>query len=140
MPGFWIAPPGESGNGKAGRAGNAFISYILRNLRNLPFGKMSFFPILPSIIDLARKNLRTRYGKMTIAVPDDWVKNIRGNEKLRDLYVILRIPREISDKSWGVFMGEDRPVVGTEPQQESPQEIPPAGDQNREEQDVQVEE
>lgn len=46
------------------------------------------------VYDHARQNDK-RTAWLKIAVPDDWVKNYRGQEKLQDLYVAIRVPVEI---------------------------------------------
>lgn len=37
-------------------------------------------------------------GSLKILVPDGVVKNIRGDERLRDLLVLVRIPRDVHDE------------------------------------------
>lgn len=49
------------------------------------------------ITDYARQNEK-RPASMTFYVPDDWVKNFKGNDKLKDSYVVTRIPREFAEK------------------------------------------
>jgi hypothetical protein len=40
----------------------------------------------------------TRPATMRLAVPDEVVKNIRGDDDKRDWYVLLRVDREVLDK------------------------------------------
>lgn len=55
------------------------------------------------IMDIGRANdKRPAYAK--IAVPDDWIKNIKGDEKLRDIYVMSRIDRSVLNKASSVLI------------------------------------
>lgn len=42
----------------------------------------------------SRHNSR-RPGSMKVAVPDSWVRNVRGRRGLRDAYLLVKIPREV---------------------------------------------
>lgn len=47
------------------------------------------------VTDLARVNSK-RPAYVKLSVPDDWVKNIKGNkEGFTDTYIIMRVPREL---------------------------------------------
>jgi len=44
--------------------------------------------------DTVRKN--DKRGAMTkIVIPDDWAKNIKGDPRLYDIYLALRVPQEL---------------------------------------------
>lgn len=49
-------------------------------------------------------------GSLKLMVPDGVVKNIRGDERLRDLLVLVRIPRDVHDE----LVKED-PLTDEEP-------------------------
>lgn len=48
------------------------------------------------VFDTARKNDK-RPAKFELFVEDEWVKNIRGNQLLQDVFVMVRVPRETFD-------------------------------------------
>lgn len=50
-------------------------------------------PVISLMSGAARKNDK-RPARLDMHVPDEWVKNIAGDEALRDVYVITRVPRE----------------------------------------------
>jgi hypothetical protein len=48
------------------------------------------------LMSTARKNDR-RPAKLEIAVPDSVVKNIAGKPNLQDVYLLVRVPRDVAD-------------------------------------------
>lgn len=55
-------------------------------------------PVDQLLIDSARQNpKRPAYLKM--AVPDEWVKAIRGSREANDLLLVVRVPREVRDRA-----------------------------------------
>jgi hypothetical protein len=69
------------------------LAFLLgRAVKDLPPG-LEFLPMNTVITDGARINAK-RHAWLKFHCPDGWVLNMRGNEKLRDLYVTTRIPRE----------------------------------------------
>lgn len=52
-----------------------------------------FFPLLPTIVDAVRSNDK-RDARITFAVSDDVVKNIKGDPDKVKLYMIVACPRE----------------------------------------------
>lgn len=46
-----------------------------------------------SELGTARQNDK-RPAYMKVSVPDEWVKNFRGDDKLQDLYIAIRVPAE----------------------------------------------
>jgi hypothetical protein len=48
------------------------------------------------LMGAARKNDK-RPAKLEIAVPDSLVKNINGKDNLQDVYLLVRVPREVAD-------------------------------------------
>lgn len=49
------------------------------------------------VVDTARKNDK-RNASMKFLCPDQWVLNIAGDAKLMDVYLMLRVPREMLDE------------------------------------------
>jgi hypothetical protein len=58
------------------------------------------------LTDGARKNDK-RAAWMRVHCPDNWVLNIGGDEKLRDVYLLLRVPREVVDQWSAAEIGPD---------------------------------
>ena len=50
------------------------------------------------VVGTSRKNDKQPFGTIVAAVPDDWVKNLKGNDKLQDVYLLVRVPRESYDE------------------------------------------
>lgn len=49
------------------------------------------------VFEAARQNLK-RPAYLSFFVPDEWSRNISGNPKLTDTYLVLKIPRELLDE------------------------------------------
>jgi len=49
------------------------------------------------ILQVVRENDK-RPAKLTMYISDDVAKNIKGRDSLRDLYVVMRVPRETVDR------------------------------------------
>jgi hypothetical protein len=60
--------------------------------------RLSVFPVDGLLMDAARKNDK-RPAYLKVATVDSIVRNLTGNEKLRDVVLILRIPREVVDRA-----------------------------------------
>lgn len=60
--------------------------------------RLSIYDLSALLVEGARKNDK-RPAWLKVMVPDDVVKNLWGKEGLRDEYLIVRIPREISERS-----------------------------------------
>lgn len=54
---------------------------------------VEILPVVPLLVGAARKNDK-RPARFDMSVPDDWVKNAAGDEELRDVYLVCRVPRE----------------------------------------------
>ena len=54
--------------------------------------------MLGAIIDVARQNDK-HPAWVKVVVGDDLVKNIKGNEKLKNAYIMLKIYREVIDRA-----------------------------------------
>ncbi len=50
------------------------------------------------VIESARRNAK-RPAYLKIAVPDEWVKALRGPKESRSLQLLVEVPREIEDRS-----------------------------------------
>lgn len=61
-------------------------------------------------------------GSLKLFVPDGVVKNIKGDERLRDLLVLVRIPREVYDE-----LSKEDPMTDL-PEEEDENEAPEVGD------------
>jgi len=60
---------------------------------------MDAVPISFILAEASRGSEQTNEpGSLKILVPDGVVKNIRGDERLRDLLVLVRIPRDVHDE------------------------------------------
>lgn len=79
-------------------------------------------PMNPFIFDTARQNDK-RGAKMAFIVPDDWVKNVRGLKEFQDVFVMVRVPREVLMDHIERKTNEQREVSGSQPDQENPEEI-----------------
>jgi len=49
-------------------------------------------------ISVARKNDKNPYGKLEMFFPDEWVKNIKGDEQFVDTYFLVKIDRVAVDE------------------------------------------
>ena len=56
-----------------------------------------FLPLNQVYIDGVRQNDK-RSAWIKMAVPDGWVLNLRGNEKLTDGFIVMRIDRQFVEK------------------------------------------
>lgn len=80
---------------------NSFVYRVLTNcvLRNP--GEMDAVPIQYLLADSARGNEQTgEAGWIKLMAPDAMVRNLKGEESLKDFYVLLRVPRELADRYW----------------------------------------
>lgn len=64
------------------------------------------------LLESARQNAK-RPAYLKLAVPDDMVKQLRGQREQRDLVLLLRVPRDILDRA-------ESPII-------LPNEAPPSG-------------
>lgn len=55
-------------------------------------------PLDELVTDSARQNPK-RPAYVTLAVPDDLVKGLKGNRESRDLVLLVRVPKEILERS-----------------------------------------
>lgn len=83
---------------------------------------VEFMPINPFIFDTARQNDK-RGAKMGVIVPDDWVKNVRGLKEFQDVFMMVRIPREVLMDHLELKKEQLREVSGSLPVQENPEEV-----------------
>lgn len=51
-----------------------------------------------ALAGVSRQNDK-RPAKMELFVNDDWVLNLKGNPKLADAYLVVRIPRDVVDRA-----------------------------------------
>ena len=85
------------------RRARALIAYAIENpdtrIQVIPFdlGEGRGGIVLPAQCKRAKpQNMEPAV--LALAVHDDVVKNVRGNEKLRDEYFLVRIPREVGQR------------------------------------------
>ncbi len=55
-------------------------------------------PIAELVLDSARQNPK-RPAYLKLAVPDEWVKSLRGSRDPDDLLLVVRIPKGILERS-----------------------------------------
>ena len=55
-------------------------------------------PLEELVTDSARQNPK-RPAYVTLAVPDDLVKGLKGNRESRDLVLLVRVPKEVLERS-----------------------------------------
>lgn len=55
--------------------------------------------VLGDLVTEAARGNDKRPAYMKLAVPDEMVKNLRGDEKQRDLVLVIRIPNEVVQRS-----------------------------------------
>jgi hypothetical protein len=60
--------------------------------------RVELVPIGELVTDSARQNAK-RPAYMTLAVPDEVVKSLKGNRDDRDLVLLVRVPKEILGRS-----------------------------------------
>ena len=69
--------------------------------------EMDAVPVAFVLLDSTRGSEQTgEQGSIKLMVPDHVVKNLRGDERLRDLLVLVRIPRDVHDE-----IAKDDPMV-----------------------------
>ena len=56
------------------------------------------YSMLKGLFEMARQNDH-RAATVGVYCPDDWIKNIKGKDKLRDVYVIMKIDRMVLDRA-----------------------------------------
>ena len=60
--------------------------------------RVEMVPIEQIVTDSARQNPK-RPAYVTLAVPDEVVKSLKGNRDDRDLVLLVRVPKEILERS-----------------------------------------
>jgi hypothetical protein len=60
--------------------------------------RVEMVPIEELVTDSARQNAR-RPAYVTLSVPDDVVKGLRGRSESRDLVLLVVVPREVLERS-----------------------------------------
>lgn len=60
--------------------------------------RVEMVPIERIVTDSARQNAK-RPAYVTLAVPDEVVKSIKGNRDDRDLVLLVRVPKEVLERS-----------------------------------------
>ena len=60
--------------------------------------RVEMVPIEEIATDSARQNAR-RPAYVTLAVPDEVVKSLRGSRESRDLVLLVRVPKEVLERS-----------------------------------------
>ena len=71
--------------------------------------RVELVPIEQLVTDSARQNAK-RPAYVTLAVPDEVVKSLKGGQDDRDLVLLVRVPKEIMERSESliVLSGEVR--------------------------------
>ncbi len=71
--------------------------------------KVEVAPVEQLVMESARQNAK-RPAYLKLAVPDDLVKQLRGQREQRDMVLLLRLPREVQDRAESpiVLPGEER--------------------------------
>ena len=60
--------------------------------------RVELVPIEELVTDSARQNAK-RPAYVTLAVPDEVVKSLKGNRDDRDLVLLVRVPKEVLERS-----------------------------------------
>jgi hypothetical protein len=60
--------------------------------------RVEMVPIEELVTDSARQNPK-RPAYITLAVPDEVVKSLRGSREDRDLLLLVRVPKEVQERS-----------------------------------------
>ena len=60
--------------------------------------RVEMVPIEEIATDSARKNAK-RPAYVTLAVPDEVVKSLKGSRESRDLVLLVRVPKEVLERS-----------------------------------------
>lgn len=82
-------------------------------------------------VDAVRSNDK-RPAKVEFYCPDDWVKNLTGNGKLKDVFVVVRVDRGFVDKhidsvsGMKTAMTEEPPSTSAEQDSPNPAQETPA--------------
>jgi hypothetical protein len=65
--------------------------------------RIEMVPIEQIVTDSARQNPK-RPAYVTLAVPDEVVKSLKGNRDDRDLVLLVRVPKEILERSESLIL------------------------------------
>jgi hypothetical protein len=65
--------------------------------------RVEMVPIEQIATDSARQNAK-RPAYVTLAVPDEVVKSLKGNRDDRDLVLLVRVPKEILERSESLIL------------------------------------
>jgi hypothetical protein len=65
--------------------------------------RVEMVPIEQIVTDSARQNPK-RPAYLTLAVPDEVVKSLKGNRDDRDLVLLVRVPKEILERSESLIL------------------------------------
>jgi hypothetical protein len=65
--------------------------------------RVEMVPIEQLVTDSARQNAK-RPAYVTLAVPDEVVKSLKGNRDDRDLVLLVRVPKEILERSESLIL------------------------------------
>jgi hypothetical protein len=65
--------------------------------------RVELVPIEQLVTDSARQNAK-RPAYVTLAVPDEVVKSLKGNRDDRDLVLLVRVPKEILERSESLIL------------------------------------
>jgi hypothetical protein len=60
--------------------------------------RVELVPLEQLVTDSARQNAK-RPAYVTLAVPDEVVKSLKGGRETRDLLLLVRVPKEILERS-----------------------------------------
>jgi hypothetical protein len=60
--------------------------------------RVEMVPLEQIVTDSARQNPK-RPAYVTLAVPDEVVKSLKGNRESRDLLLLVRVPKEVLERS-----------------------------------------
>ncbi|MFP5287009.1 MAG: hypothetical protein ACLGI9_14805 [Thermoanaerobaculia bacterium] len=60
--------------------------------------RVELVPLEQLVTDSARQNAK-RPAYVTLAVPDEVVKSLKGSRETRDLLLLVRVPKEILERS-----------------------------------------
>lgn len=60
--------------------------------------RVEMVPLEDVVIDSARQNPK-RQAYVTLAVPDEVVKSLKGKRDTRDLLLLVRVPKEVLERS-----------------------------------------
>jgi hypothetical protein len=65
--------------------------------------RVELVPLEQLVTDSARRNDK-RPAYVTLSVPDEVVKSLKGNRDDRDLVLLVRVPKEILDRSESLIL------------------------------------